>query len=56
VLAGLSQWRLCRLRGSLTLEGATLWRFRIFRFKYDEVEALPRFLGSFYRVCYSDGC
>ncbi len=46
MLAELSQWRSCRLRGSLASEGATLWRFRIFKFGCDEAEALPRFLDS----------
>ena len=42
MLAGLSQWRSCRLRGSLASEGVALWRFGIFRFGYDEVETLLR--------------
>jgi len=56
MLAGLTKWRSCRPRGNLALEGASLWRFGIFRYIYDEIEALPRLSTSFYRVCCSDGC
>ena len=56
MLAGLSHWRSCRLRGILASEGAALGMFGIFKFRYDEVEALPRLSDSFYRICCSDGC
>ena len=49
MLADLGQWRSCRLKGSLASEGATLWRFEIFMFRYDEAEALLRLLDSFTR-------
>lgn len=55
MLARLRQWRSCRLRGSLDLEGITLWRFGIFRLKCDEKRKYSRLHGSFYRVCYSGG-
>jgi len=44
VLARLSEWRECRLRGSLSLEEAARWSFGICRVKYDEAKAPPRFM------------
>ena len=55
MLVGLSQLRSCRHIGSLAAEGATLWRFGIFRFICDEAEVLSRLLGSFYRAYCSEG-